>query len=586
MPDLRFKERMDGWVAFGACDYNIGFVDGRRAGTRCTVKLGIEIDDLDRFIADPEYSARLSGRVRCPQLGGDFEGGEGTFNLFALAPDSQHRRALYRLYVTDGDGRPLTLSAFKLVERGVSRHPWLTGSIWFETSRLLTRLLAGHVSAESEQEDDPRTLATGVLLVSVPGFLKTMLSVRGDGGAVARFDREFFRRLWVTHAGRPLPASQFAYPARLRRPQDGAPDETEWHPPPERPDLERCIVRFDAGDGCEINLHRLRLADPEERDGVEPRGPVLLISGLAMRAESFYTSPGRPTLADALLRKGYDVWVENWRTSPDLPAQDYTLDRVALYDHPAAIRKVLETTHAQHLDAVAHCMGSASLTMSVLAGKTPSELRRVVSSAVSYDIDLAPRSKLRLRWQLPAVSRFVAGTDPQWAARAPSLTASLVSRLGRLPRPFYPNPLVAAATSIYGGQADAMWTPDNLDADTLAWTAREFGYAPFTFFRQMRSSARAKHLVRCEDLPGWPRTLEDGPPPGAPAFTFIAGERNKFFLPTAQRRTFESFDAKQPGVHHFREFPGYSHYDVLIGRTAAKDVFDYIINALEGKHAD
>ena len=106
--------------------------------------------------------------------------------------------------------------------------------------------------------------------------------------------------------------------------------------------------------------------------------------------------------------------------------------------------------------AFAHCMGSASLTMSVLAGKAK-QLRTVVSSAVSYDIELAELSKRRLGLQLWLVSRFLAGTDPQWAARAPSLPAALLSAIGRLRRDYPNNPLVAATTYIYGGEVEALW---------------------------------------------------------------------------------------------------------------------------------
>jgi hypothetical protein len=584
--ELHYHERMRGWVSFDARDYNTGVVDGRKAGTRCDMTLSVEVDDFDSFIRDPEYPARLSGRVRCPQLGGDLDGEDGTLNLFADAPDGKHRRALYRLFVRDPAGRPLTMTGFKLVGRGTTRHPWLNGSVWCDTSSLLVRLLKGHVTEGEEEEDDPRTIATGVLGMGPLGFLGTVLSVRGRRlRDVVRFGREFVHRLRATYAGPRFAAAQFDYPTRLRpRPGDRVTDETDWHPPPERPDLVRRILRFETDDGCELNVHHLSLPGEHPGRGTPDRDPVLLIGGLAMRAQSFYTSPTRPTLVDVLLKKGYDVWVENWRTSLDLPARSYTLDRAARYDHPAAIRKVLKETKREHLAAVAHCMGSASLTMSVLAGKAP-ELRRVVSSAVSYDIELAARSKRRLKWQLPIVRLFSAGTDPQWAARAPSLTAAGLSRIGRLRRA-YSNPLVAAATYIYGGEPEAMWMRANLDEETLEWVAREFGYAPFTFFKQMHRSSQAKHLVPDEALPDWPPDLAGRLPPEGTSFTFIAGAQNRFFLPEAQERTWAYFESKQPRVHHHKEFPGYSHYDVLIGRRAAKDVFGYVLGALEGKHAD
>ena len=72
-----------------------------------------------------------------------------------------------------------------------------------------------------------------------------------------------------------------------------------------------------------------------------PRGPVLLRHGTGVRANLFYGSPMRTTLVDVLVEEGYDVWLENWRGSIDLPDCDYTLDEVARFDHPALIAAVL-----------------------------------------------------------------------------------------------------------------------------------------------------------------------------------------------------------------------------------------------------
>ena len=223
---------------------------------------------------------------------------------------------------------------------------------------------------------------------------------------------------------------------------------------------------------------------------------MLLVCGLAMRANSFYGAPARPTLVDALVDEGYDVWVENWRTSIDLPAEDYTLDGAAVYDHPAAIRKIRSETGVERLSAVAHCMGSASLAMSVVAGLA-NELHTVVSSAVSLDVDLDSRSKRRLATVLPFSSLLLRmrGADPQWAARAPTVKAASLARVAQLAIRDYPNPLNAAATFIYGSRADGMWQLDQLDSETLDWLGREFGYSPFTFFRQIRRSAKVGRLA-------------------------------------------------------------------------------------------
>ena len=603
-PQLRVRERLRGWVAFGVRDYNTGLVAGRLDGNRCELRLTVDVEDLDDFLADPVVPARLGGTLRCPCLGGEMRIEEGWFQLLVPTLDERRRRVLYRAFVCDADGRRLTISGFKVVEDDPSH------DVWYDTSRVLVRILAGHVAQSEEADDDPRVVAVGVLRLTPLGLLGLIGSMRGGRGrrlsAPLRYDLEFARRLKTVYSGPPVDGAQFDFPTITpgRTPWQGRPPE-RWHEVPGRPGLSRQIVRVEARDGFELNLHHLGPSEPRAGEG----RPVLLIGGLAMRAEGFYGPPGRTTIVDALLAAGHDVWVENWRTSIDLPPSDFTLETAAVFDHPAAVQEVLERTGRPELDAVAHCMGSASLTMSVLAGLVP-QLRTVVSSAVSLHVALAARSRLRLTLGVAPMSLFLRGADPQWAARPPSPAAAVVSGWARLVRREYADPLVAATTYIYGGEAEALWRLDNLDEETLHWLSREFGYAPLSFFRQMRRCGSAGHLVPVDELPGLRAGLakaagrrpEPDPPAGVPdleelllaarppqdtRFAFLAGAENRFFLPAGQRETYDHFRALRPeSGHSYVELPGYSHYDVLIGRNAPTDVFGRIVASLgERVHA-
>jgi hypothetical protein len=575
VPELRFREHMSGPISFDARDYNSAVIAGRRDGSRCSVDLTIVIDDLDCFLHGPQRPGRLEGSVHCARLGGRLEVEEGSFDLFVRAPDARRRRVYYRLFLRDREGRPLTFSGFKLIEDDPNHDPWR------DCSRLLVRLLAGHVSHASEADDDPRTVATGVLQINPLRFLRTALTMRGAPGrrlsAPVRYQTAFVAQLLAVYRGRALPETQFDFPSvRPGRTQLQGRVAGRWHELPGRPALERRILPVEAGDGSQINMHHIRGRDHGAKPG---RVPVLLVGGLAMRANSFYDGPSAPSLVDALVAGGHDVWVENWRTSIDLPARDYTLDDAAVYDHPAALRTIREQTGCERVDAVAHCMGSASLTMSVLAGLVP-ELRRVVSSAVSLHIELDERSRRRLRWLVPPMSRFMRGFDPQWAARAPSVLAAGLARWARFAGREYSNPLTAATTYFYGGRPDALWQRDNLDADTLEWLAREFGYAPLSFFRQMGRCAESGHLVPVTGLPELRGDLLAARPPQGTRFTFLAGLANRFFLPRGQQLTWEHFEHMQPGEHTIHPLPGVGHLDLVVGRRAQRDVFPLIRQAL------
>lgn len=573
MTALSFSERMSGHVSFDEADYNAALQDGRRRRNTCKFELRIEVDDLDRFIADPDHQAGAGGWVDCPELGGRLEVERGTWNLWVDRPDHRHRHMLYRLFLRDGEGRPLTLSAFK----NLQDDPNL--DIWSDTTALLTRLYAGHLEADAERAD--RLVATGILFIGRLDFLALVESVRVRGGsrlervqARQRFAQLFLRGLREVYGGPVARDSQPDFPAPRPgiEPFDGQPPE-QWHDLPGHPGLRRRILPLTAGDGRALTLQNVR-GQSEPR-----RGPVLLVHGAGVRANLFYGAPTALTLVDVLVAKGYDVWLENWRASIDLPPNDWNLDKAAVFDHPVAVREVVRRTGSQTLKAVVHCQGSTSFTMAALAGLVP-QVTTVVSNAVSLHVDVPLRSRVKQYCLVPAARVIIRGADPQWGVRSPSAAARLFARWARLVRRECDSPVCSLANYIYGVGPDVLWRHENLDGDTHAWVTREFGHTSDAFYRQMARCVRSRHLVPVDGLPALPDDLLGEPRTDA-RFAFMAGARNRCFLPVSQRRSFEHFDALRPNFHSFYELPNYTHIDVFFGRRAYRDVYPLIVDELE-----
>ena len=116
---------------------------------------------------------------------------------------------------------------------------------------------------------------------------------------------------------------------------------------------EERVIPFTAGDGFALNLINVR--DPARC----ALGPVLLVHGAGVRANLF-RAPVKTNIVDALIAAGYDVWLENWRASIDLPRNPWTLDQAAAFDHPAAVQTVCKETGHARIKAIIHCQGSTA----------------------------------------------------------------------------------------------------------------------------------------------------------------------------------------------------------------------------------
>ena len=333
------------------------------------------------------------------------------------------------------------------------------------------------------------------------------------------------------------------------------------------------IVSFQAGDGMECNLIHVQGNTPPDK------GPVLLVHGAGVRANIF-RSPVRTTLVDTLIENGYDVWLENWRASIDLPPNAWTLDKAAVYDHPKAVKTVVEQTGAGEIQAVIHCQGSTSFMMSAVAGLVP-EVKTVVANAVSLHPVVPEWSRFKITYLTPTVGRLIDYLNPQWGLYAPTTMAKLMTLLALLVHHECDNPVCKMVSFTYGAGFPALWSHENLNDETHEWLKGEFAHVPISFFRQMARCVEEGHLVSVERLGGLPESFVAEPPQTDARFAFFAGEKNHCFLPESQKKTFDFLDSLDKNHHSLHLLRNYGHLDVFMGRNAHRDVFPLILNELE-----
>ena len=132
------------------------------------------------------------------------------------------------------------------------------------------------------------------------------------------------------------------------------------------------------------------------------------------------------------------------------------------------------------------------------------------------------------------------------------------------------------ANYTYGVGGNILWDHANIDPPTHRWIAREFGWVPITFFKQMSRCAAAGHLSRPPATTRSPRMCGLGA--AQPAALDVPGGLGEPLLPAAQPGARVRV-ARRPGARPARAggLPGYTHLDVFFGRNAERDVFAHIV---------
>lgn len=333
------------------------------------------------------------------------------------------------------------------------------------------------------------------------------------------------------------------------------------------------VLPFRAGDGRLLTLVHVR--GPAE----PTRGPVILVHGSGVRAELF-RPPIPHTLVDALLDEGWDVWMLNWRASIDLEPTDWTLCDAAVYDHPVAVRKVIEETGATSVAAVIHCQGSTSFALAAAAGLLP-EVDRIVSNAVSLHPVIPPFARFKIHYLSPLISKVTPYLSPAWAYRSDGYFSRILRRTVDITHPECDNLVCRMVSFTYGSGNPALWAHRNIDRATHDWITGEFAEVPMSFFAQMDRSLTAGAIIPVRDHPELPADVATAPPRTEARWSLFAGADNRCFLPASQELTFAHLERHRPGRNSLHVLPGYGHLDVFWGRDAWRDTHPLILKELE-----
>jgi pimeloyl-ACP methyl ester carboxylesterase len=345
------------------------------------------------------------------------------------------------------------------------------------------------------------------------------------------------------------------------------------------------------------------------------KGPVVLSPGYGTTVLSFAcltnsTQGATDNLVIQLLQAGYDVWLYDNRSRPRAAKVDvphFTLDDIAQTDWPAAVNFILQTTGANTVQVMGHCVGAMSAQMALLAGGLEGKVRSMVSSQLTVqpvtnwfnqakaDIDLASilaQSKLAPILQrlsnagLPVPQALIdALTDTNDIdAITPPGASSDSDQLLNLMAWYAPfggdhpcdSPTCHRIFAIFGPS----YLHDNLNEATHNAIRDFFGKVTMSSFVQLGQIVAAGHAV---DASGGDAYMPNVARLNLPIH-FIAGAKNLEFLPDTSLKTLRWLQTSLPkgaGPFSRKLYHSYGHMDFFIGRNAGQDIFPDIVAELD-----
>ena len=563
---LEFSEHLTGFVSMSVhSGYAEGYEDGREDDARVDLYLTIQYDDVQAMLDDPKREARITGTVLAPELSTrPLTVTEGS-SFTLLDPDlSQVEtwRMRYRMHLLSEEGRRYLFDGHKEIRaRGA-------GHAWSEMTTLYTM-----IREADGPEPDASEPGTGILHLKPADFTRLIHSIKVADvpGREQRKYRMAFLELFaheMVHIYGGLLDEPGAFPSAPRKApavrEPKAPDGIWWCD-----SLRRWHADDRLGDDAFLRLTRYRAGD---------KGPVMLATGFGMSSHSFLAPTIEQNLTEFLADCGYDVWLFDYRAGIDLPSAgtEFTIDDIARDDWPTAVRKVLEETGRDDLQAFGHCVGSVSLQMAILAGL------QGIRTAVCAQFPLHPASSVfnMLKSQIHTADVLgTLGVDHVSPDTRPSLrdeTLDIALRALPMPAEERCNQAVCRwINAIYG----CTHRHAQLNEATHRAINDMFGFGNIETMEHLSLMLRKGHAVTHNggmDYFDHPERM------AGTRLLLLQGMQNYIFHPVGSFRTWRWLRSQNPqGDYQRKELPGYAHLDAIVGSRAAIDVYPFIAQFLD-----
>lgn len=321
-------------------------------------------------------------------------------------------------------------------------------------------------------------------------------------------------------------------------------------------------------DGTEVRLTRYEMGT---------KGPLVLAPGYGNAARAFAVDTVRKNWVQYLGEHGYDVWLLDYRASPDLPSSwtQFTVDDIALRDWPAAVSTVRARTGSETVQAMGHCVGGLSLFMAIGGGLEG--LRSAHFSALAGHPIPTVGNQIRAGVRLATLFRRLGidglNTDYDPGSGWDKAVEALMKTVPF--RHVYDHPVARRIYFVYGD----VYRYENINRATMEQAVPGFfGNGNITFFEHISLMIRAS---AARNAAGEDVYLSNADAYRLP-MTFMTGEHNRMFVPKGLRRTYDHLRAANGPEHYSHHvFPDYAHLDCWLGTHAERDVWPTAIAELE-----
>jgi len=574
MASLEFTEHLTGFVSMSVHDgYAQGYEDGREDGARVDLQLTIAYDDVQAMLDDPKREARITGTVQAAELSPNpLTVTEGRFTLFDPDPSRVETWCMrYRMSLLSQEGRQYLFEGHKEIHTNGIGHAWPEMTTLYTTIRETEGSApgTGMPGAETPGTGMP---GTGILHLRPIDFTRLLRSIKVLGvphqkqGEYRRAFLELFVHEMVHVYGGVLDEPGAFPTAPTRAPQVREPKEPDgvWWCDSRR----RWHTEAKLGGDAFLRLTRYRAGD---------KGPVMLASGFGMSSHSFLAPTIETNLTEFLAGCGYDIWLFDYRAGIDLPSAgtEFTIDDIAREDWPTAVKKVLEETGRDDLQAFGHCVGSASLQMAILGGL------QGIRTAVCAQFPLHPASSVFNMVKANIRTADVLGTLGV-DVLAPDTRPSLRDEMLDLALRALPMPAEEHCDQAVCRWINAVYGCTHRHAQLNEATHRAlndmFGFGNIESMEHLALMLRKGHAVTHTggmDYFDHPERM------AGTRLLLLQGMRNYIFHPVGSFRTWRWLRSQNPrGDYERKELPGYAHLDAIVGARAAVDVFPLVTEFL------